>query len=94
MSSNSAGPLVLLKFPVYQYLRTSVNAYSPHTPSHPRHVGQYRPDLLCILLACGTGSESSCADRLVRLKRHDTWVFRGEYERQVYDRILESQESA
>ena len=67
----------------------------PRTPGHPRHVRQYRPDLLCILPAlCRTKSESSCTKRLLHLKQHETWAFCEEYERQVYDKILESQESA
>jgi hypothetical protein len=86
---------MLLKFPAYQYskARTSVDAY-PLTPGHPRHVEQYRPDLLCILpVLCSTRSESSCTERLFHLKQHDTSAFCEEYERQVYDKILGSQES-
>jgi hypothetical protein len=79
MSSKLAGPLMLLKFPAHQYskgARTSVDAYGPRTPGHPRLVGQYRPDLLCILPAlCGIRSESSCTERLLHLKQHDTWAF-------------------
>lgn len=86
---------MLLKFPAYQYskARTSVDSY-PRTPGHPRRIEQYRPDLLYIHPAlCGSRSEPSCTERLLHLKQHDTWVFCEEYKRQVYDKILVSQES-
>jgi hypothetical protein len=80
---------------ILQGPRTSADAYGLRTPGHLRRVRQYRPDLLCILPAlCRTKSESSCTKRPLRLKQHETWAFCKEYERQVYDKILESKEPA